>query len=276
MLSPRRTRILSGIADQTAVAIENARLQAQEAEQARLGRELELAHDIQRSLLPQEAPRIPGYQIVYRWRSARQVGGDFFDFISLPSGHLGLVIADVSDKGIPAALYMMFARTLMRAVAMSGREPAAALARTNELIISDSTADMFITVDYSILDVDHHTLTYASAGHNLVLYAPADGRTPEPMITGGVALGVVVPADFEQKSLTLAPGEAVLFYSDGVTEAINAASEQFGEERLTALLQAHRGEPAEAIADAIEKAVAEFTEGEGQYDDFTLVLVKRE
>jgi serine phosphatase RsbU (regulator of sigma subunit)/putative methionine-R-sulfoxide reductase with GAF domain len=274
--SPRRVRILSGIAGQTAVAIENARLQAQEAAQARLGRELELAHDIQRGLLPAEAPLLPGYQIIYRWRSAHEVGGDFFDFMALPSGRLGLVIADVSDKGIPAALYMMFARTLLRAVAMGGREPAAALGRTNELVVSDSTADMFITAYYSILDPEQHILTYASAGHNLALYAPADGRPPEPMTTAGIALGVVIPASFAQKTLTLGPGDVLLFYTDGVTEAINVAEEQFGEERLTALLHAHRSEPAEAIAAAIEAAVAEFVEGQAQYDDFTLVLVKRE
>jgi sigma-B regulation protein RsbU (phosphoserine phosphatase) len=276
MFSPRRIRLLSGIADQTAIAIENARLQAQEAEQVRLNRELELAHAIQRSLLPQEAPTVPGYQIAYRWRSAHQVGGDFFDFMVLPAGRLGLVIADVSDKGIPAALYMMFARTLLRAVAMSGREPAATLARTNELIVSDSTADMFVTVYYSILDAQCHVLTYATAGHNLALYAPAAGGALEPLMATGIALGVVVPAEFEQKKLALAPGDVVLFYSDGVTEAINATEAQFGEERLAALLHAHRAAPVEAIADTIEKAVAEFVEGKGQYDDFTLVLVKRE
>ncbi|MCX6031473.1 MAG: GAF domain-containing protein [Chloroflexi bacterium] len=229
LFSPRRVRILSGIAGQTAVAIENARLQAQEAEQARLGRELELAHDIQRGLMPAEAPHLPGYQIVYRWRSAHEVGGDFFDFMALPSGKLGLVIADVSDKGIPAALYMMFARTLLRAVAMSGREPASALARANELAVSDSAADMFVTAYYSILDPRRHILTYASAGHNLALYAPADDQPPVPMTTAGIALGVVVPANFTQKTLALASGDVVLFYTDGVTEAINAAEEQFGE-----------------------------------------------
>ncbi len=152
MFSERRVRILSGIASQAAVAIENARLQVQEAERARMSRELELAHDIQQSLLPQAAPAVPGYQIAYRWNAAREVGGDFFDFIPLRNGNLGLIIADVSDKGIPAALYMMFARTLIRAVAFSGREPAAALMRANELMVADSRADSFVTAYYGVLD----------------------------------------------------------------------------------------------------------------------------
>lgn len=276
LFSPRRVRILSGIAGQAAIAIENARLQAQEAEQARLGRELELAEDIQRRLLPMQAPVVPGYQIVYRWRSAHEVGGDFFDFIALAPGRLGLVIADVSDKGIPAALYMMFARTLLRAVAFSDREPAATLERTNELIISDSTSDMFVTAYYSILDSERHELTYASAGHNLAFYSPADGRLPEPMITGGIALGIIDEAEIEEKTLALAPGDLVLFYTDGAVDALNAEGAAFGEESLIELLHAQRDQPAEAIADAIDAAVRAFAADSPQYDDFTLILVKRE
>lgn len=276
LFSPRRIRILSGIANQAAIAIENARLQVQEAERARLSRELELAHDIQRRLLPMQAPAVPGYQIVYRWRSAREVGGDFFDFMSLEPGRLGLVVADVSDKGIPAALYMMFARTLLRAVAFSGREPAATLARANELILADSTSDMFVTAYYSILDYRQHRLIYASAGHNLAYFCPGNGAVPQPMTTGGLALGIVEDVTFEQKTLALAPGDMVLFYTDGAVDALNAQGEAFGEERLATLLHSQRAAPAEAIADAIDSAVREFAAETPQYDDFTLILIKRE
>lgn len=276
LFSPRRIRILSGIANQAAIAIENARLQAQEAERARLSRELELAQGIQRRLLPMQAAAVPGYQIVYRWRSAREVGGDFFDFMNLAPGRLGLVVADVSDKGIPAALYMMFARTLLRAVAFSGREPVATLTRANELMLADSTSDMFVTAYYSILDYRKHRLTYASAGHNLAYFCPANGAAPQPMITRGIALGIVEEAEFEQKALTLAPGDVVLFYTDGAVDALNAQGEAFGEERLAALLRDQRHAPAEAIADAIDTAVREFAAETPQYDDFTLILIKRE
>jgi sigma-B regulation protein RsbU (phosphoserine phosphatase) len=275
MFSERRVRILSGIASQAAVAIENARLQAQEAERARMSRELELARDIQRSLLPHEAPVVAGYQVAHRWQAAQEVGGDLIDFVPLRSGNLGMVIADVSGKGIPAALYMVFARTLLRAVAFSGREPAAMLMRTNELIVADSTSDFFATAYYTLLDVHRHTLIYASAGHNLALYASADDGTPRPLTTKGVPLGIVAEAEIEQKMLPMAPGEAVLFYTDGVTEAMNATAEEFGGERLAELLRVHRTAPAEAIADAIEAAVRDFVGDAVQHDDFALIVVKR-
>ncbi|HEX9115254.1 MAG TPA: PP2C family protein-serine/threonine phosphatase, partial [Anaerolineae bacterium] len=215
------------------------------------------------------------YRVVYRWRSAREVGGDFFDFMTLHGDKLGLLVADVSDKGIPAALYMMFARTLMRTIAFSGRAPAAMLERSNELIVSDSTTDMFITAYYSILDHRRHILTYASAGHNLAFYMPADGE-PEPMTTEGLVLGIINPVHIGQRSLLLAPGDLVMFYTDGVNEALSREGKEFGQERLAGLLSQHRGEPAEAIVDAIEGALREFGGGSAQYDDVTLLLLKRD
>jgi sigma-B regulation protein RsbU (phosphoserine phosphatase) len=275
MFSERRVRILSGIASQAAVAIENARLQAQEAERARLSRELELAREIQQSLLPQHAPEVAGYQVAHRWQAAQEVGGDLIDFVPLSSGSVGMVIADVSGKGIPAALYMVFARTLLRAVAFSGREPAAMLVRTNELVVADSTSDYFVTAYYALLDAQRHTLIYSSAGHNLALYVPADGAAPRPLTTLGVPLGIVTGAVIEQQALALEPGDVVLFYTDGVTEALNLAGEEFGAERLALLLHTQRSAPAETIADAIEAAVRDFVGGAVQHDDFALIVVKR-
>ncbi len=276
MFSPRRVRILAGIANQTAVALENARLQIQESQRARLGRELELAHDIQLSILPQEAPTIEGYQIAYRWQSASEVGGDFFDFIELSGDQLGMVIADVSDKGVPAALYMMFARTLLRSAAFNRREPAAALTRANARVVSDSNSDMFVTAYYSVLDVRAHVLTYASAGHNLAYYKPAARCEAEPLITDGIALGVIADAEFQQKTLRLQPGDVVLFYTDGVNEAMNADGESFGEERLVETLCRTADQPASAIAEAIQEAVRTFAGDTPQFDDLTLLLLKRE
>lgn len=276
MFSLRRVRILVGIANQAAIAIENARLQAQEAERARLSRELELAHDIQKTLLPQVAPLVEGYQIAYRWRSAREVGGDFFDFFQLGPFRLGLVIADASGKGIPAALYMMFARTIIRAVAFSGREPATTLKRANHLILSDSASDMFVTVHYGVLDSHEHRLIYASAGHNLALRAKSGECLAEPLAAHGLALGITSEVEFEQKSVDLHPGDVVLFYTDGMTDALNGAGDEFGDARLAALLCRHRAEPVEAIADAIDAAVQEWAESAAQYDDLTLIVIKRD
>jgi serine phosphatase RsbU (regulator of sigma subunit) len=171
---------------------------------------------------------------------------------------------------------MMFARTLMRAAAFSGREPAEALARTNELMLADSRSEMFVTAYYSTLDAERHLLTYASAGHNLAIYAPANGCAPGALITEGIPLGILAPVQIEQKMLSLLPGDVVLFYTDGVSEALNSEDKEFGTERLAEILRAHRAESAQSIADAIEAAVHEFTGDLALFDDFTLVLIRRD
>jgi sigma-B regulation protein RsbU (phosphoserine phosphatase) len=170
---------------------------------------------------------------------------------------------------------MMFARTLIRAVALSGREPAPALARINELMLADSTADMFVTVYYSVLDATDHTLTYASGGHNLAFFIPAGDCGPTAMTTQGLVLGIVPDVTFEQKTLVLAPGDTVVFFTDGVAEVHNAAGEDFSEERLAAVICEHRTQPADGIADAIEAAVQAFAGDAAPYDDFTFILIKR-
>ena len=276
MFSPRRVRILSGIANQAAVAIENYRLQEREAERISFARELELAHGIQSKLLPQSAPQPPGYEIAYRWQSAREVGGDFFDFIPIAGGAVGLVVADVSDKGIPAALYMMFARTLLRATAISGRSPAVVLERANELMLADSASDMFVTAYYSVLDPKTHRLTVASAGHNLAVYAPAGDSEPIPLITAGIPLGILTPAGIGEQQLELAPGDLVVFYTDGVSEAFSTEGEAFGDERLMALVKENRARTASEIAAAIAEAVQTFIGDETQSDDITLIVLKRD
>ena len=185
------------------------------------------------------------------------------------------MIADVSDKGIPAALYMMFARTIIRTVALSGREPALALQRANDLILSDSTSDMFVTASYGVLDAAAHQLTYSSAGHNLALHAPAEETRPIELKTDGLALGIIDDVNFEQKTVDLNPGDVVLFYTDGATDTLNPAGDEFSEERLAELLLQHKDQPAEAIAGAIDAAVRMWAAGESQYDDFTLIVIRR-
>jgi sigma-B regulation protein RsbU (phosphoserine phosphatase) len=275
VFSPRRVRILSGIANQAAVAIENARLQAREAERVLLARELELAHEIQSQLLPQSAPQPPGYEIAYRWRSAREVGGDFFDFISLAWGEVGLIIADVSGKGIPAALYMVFARTLLRAAAIGGGSPATMLERANELMLADSASDMFVTAYYCVLDPDVHSLTIASAGHNLAVFAPAGEGDPVPLTTPGIPLGILMPARIGERVVMLSPGDVVVFYTDGVSEALSPEVEPFGEERLHELVRDNRSLAASEIASVVAEAVQAFIGDETQSDDITLIVLKR-
>jgi sigma-B regulation protein RsbU (phosphoserine phosphatase) len=284
---------LSGIAGQAAMAVENARLLREAAEQERMRQELQVARQIQVSFLPECCPEVPGWQLAAIWRAARQVGGDFYDFIPIydgsepaPSpdsplggplgGPLGLVIADVADKGVPAALFMALSRTLMRTVAIDGRSPAAAVARTNELILSDARTDLFVTLFYAVLQPDSGQLTFVNAGHMPpVLVRAADGSTQE-LHTPGMALGVLEQAEFQEDVVCVEPGDAVILYTDGITEASNAERELFGRRRLADVVSAHRHASADGMARAIDAAVAEFVGDAPQSDDFTLLVARRE
>jgi len=276
---------LSGIAGQAAMAIENDRLLRESAEQERMKQELQVARQIQVSFLPECCPNLPGWELAAIWRSARQVGGDFYDFIPIFDASepeatspvaLGLVIADVADKGVPAALFMALSRTLMRTVAIDGRSPAAAVARTNELILSDAHTDLFVTLFYAVLEPDSGRLTFVNAGHMPPVWVRAADGTTRELHTPGMALGVLELAEFQQDVVHLAPGDAVVLYTDGITEAANASRELFGRPRLAELVSAHRHASAQELAQAIDLAVAEFVGDAPQSDDFTLLVARRE
>lgn len=281
----RQMSFLSGIAGQAAMAVENARLLQEAAEQERMRQELQVARQIQVSFLPERCPELPGWQLATIWRSARQVGGDFYDFIPLLSepGHegapgegLGLVIADVADKGVPAALFMALSRTLMRTVAIDGRSPAAAVARTNELILADARTDLFVTLCYAVLWPESGELRFINAGHMPpILVRAADGSTHE-LRTPGMALGILEQAEFGEDVVELNPGDALVLYTDGVTDAANADGHFFGRERLAQVVSAHHQQSAQELAQSIDGAVAEFVGDAPQSDDFTLLVVRRE
>ena len=270
----RWMNILTGIANQTAIAIENTRLYRQEAEQERLERELEVAREIQASFLPEHCPSLPGWELDAYWQAAHQVGGDFYDFFSLPDDRLGLVIADVADKGVPAALFMALSRTLVRVTAHDGRSPAKALQRANDLIISDAHSDLFVSVFYAILNPQASTLTYANGGHNPPLLIRHNGQV-EPLRARGVVLGIVEHIELEEKCVTLETGDLVVLYTDGVTDAINADEEEFGLARLTEVIQRTRERSPSDIIAAINDEVMTFVGDVPQFDDFTLVVLKR-
>ena len=273
-LSDRWMTILNGVANQTAIALEGERLTREAAEQERLAHELEVAQEIQASFLPESYPALPGWEIAAHWRSARSVGGDFYDFLRLPNGNLGLVIADVADKGIPAALFMALSRTLVRVSALTDRGPAQALERTNELILSDVHSDLFVTVFYVIIDPSTGQVRYSSAGHNPPLLVRADGQV-ETLHCRGIALGVLDEIHLREKETHLDPGDVLVLYTDGVTEAINAAEEEFDVERLTSVATASRHEPASEILVNVDRAVTAFVDGQPQFDDLTMVVAKR-
>jgi serine phosphatase RsbU (regulator of sigma subunit)/putative methionine-R-sulfoxide reductase with GAF domain len=275
LLNQRRLNILNGIASQASTAIENVQLLGDLALQRLLDKELDLAREIQKSFLPASCPSVPGYQLAAAWRSARRVGGDFYDFMLLSNGNVGIAIADVADKGVPAALFMALSRTLVRATSMSGRTPSDALRRTNTLIISDARSDLFVTVFYGLLHPRSGNFTYANAGHNPPLWLNAGSGEMQRLHLHGMALGVLPDMPLAEQSITLDPGDVLVLYTDGVTEALNGHVEEFGIERLEQVVRDEAAGSADEIVAAIQAAVDEFSGGEPPFDDFTLVVLKR-
>jgi sigma-B regulation protein RsbU (phosphoserine phosphatase) len=194
----------------------------------------------------------------------------------LDPSRLGIVIADVTDKGVPAALFMVLSRTVIRATASDGRAPAVVLEQANRLILSEAKSGLFVTCFYSVLDFESGELTYASGGHNYPLvYRTATGSV-EQLNAQGIVLGIVPEPRFEQRTIQLDPGDVVCFYTDGVTEAMDARRQLFDEERLIEVLRrSHQLEPEEIITRIID-AVTNFSAGTPQADDITLVVLKRD
>jgi serine phosphatase RsbU (regulator of sigma subunit)/putative methionine-R-sulfoxide reductase with GAF domain len=275
LLSQRRLNILNGIASQAATSIESVQLLADLAMRQVLEHELDLAREIQKSFLPARCPSVPGYELAAAWKSARRVGGDFYDFMLLSNGNVGLAIADVADKGVPAALFMALSRTLVRATAMSGRSPSDALRRTNTLILSDARSDLFVTVFYGLLHPRSGNFTYANAGHNPPLWLNVQASGVARLHQHGMALGVINEMPLTEHAIQIEPGDVLTFYTDGVTEALNIDGAEFGVERLEQVVQAHAHRSAEDIVAAIQAAVDEFVGNEPPFDDFTLVVLKR-
>jgi sigma-B regulation protein RsbU (phosphoserine phosphatase) len=185
-------------------------------------------------------------------------------------------VADVADKGVPAALFMALSRTLVRTVAVAGSHPVEVLTQVNDLIMADASSELFVTLFYAILDPERAVLTYANAGHNPPLLAHHRSGEAAFLEAKGIALGVMTGIELEQRETRVEPGDLVLFYTDGVTDALNSEVEEFGLERLCAVVAAHQSESASDIIQAINHAVLEFTGDTPQFDDFTLVALKRD
>jgi serine phosphatase RsbU (regulator of sigma subunit)/putative methionine-R-sulfoxide reductase with GAF domain len=271
----RRLEIIAGIAQQAALAVQSDLLQQETAERERLERELQLAHEIQQTFMPGQPPELHGWELAFAWRAARQVAGDFYDFFELPGKRLGLVIADVADKGMPAALFMVLTRALMRAAALEETSPAAALARVNDLLVPDAQGGMFVTLFYAVLALETGELTYANAGHNLPLLVRSGTSIVERLHKGGMALGVLEGARLEEQIVFLEPGDSLILYTDGITEAFSPDDDIYGEERLRATVQAADGSSAQAILDGIDDSVAAFVGDLAPSDDRTLMVLRR-
>lgn len=274
-LDESEMRLLNLMANQAAIAIEKARLQEKEVEQLQMEREMELGREIQLSLLPQASPSVPGWEFAARYQAARLVGGDFYDFLPLAPHRLGLVIGDVVGKGVPAALLMALSRTTIRTMAMSDHGPGAVLEKANDLMVRDSRSDLFLTAAYAELNVINGRLAYALGGHNRPLWRQATSGEIKELDADGMLLGSFAGIALEEREIEVAAGDLLVFYTDGVTEAMNNRRELFGRERLWAALANQAGTSAQQVLDAILAAVHGFVGDTPPSDDLTLFVVRR-
>jgi sigma-B regulation protein RsbU (phosphoserine phosphatase) len=279
--------LLTAIASSAAIAIENARLYQVAVEKGQMERELQVAHEVQASLLPRETPQVPGWEFAARWQPAREVAGDYYDFIpvhfnlakgSEPSQGLGIVIADVSDKGMPAALFMALTRSIVRASVGRAPSPADGIAHANRLICADSTGGMFVTLFYALLDPATGEIAYVNAGHNPPLLYRQSERAKQDQLAEltrtGMAMGVIADTPYTERTVHLDPGDFVLLYTDGVTDATDARGQNFGIERLHRVIADQHRAPAADIVAALERAVHDFTGSTTPFDDVTIVVIK--
>jgi sigma-B regulation protein RsbU (phosphoserine phosphatase) len=253
-----------------AIAIENAKMHKSLMEKQRLVKDMEFARTVQESFLPQKTPEIAGYQFSAHYTPAQEVGGDFYDFIHLDRNHTGIVIGDVSGKGVPAALYMAKLGSDLRTLAFTEKDPAAALERLNDLLAERSRRGMFATLLYIELDSQTGTLSISNAGHLPLIIKKTDGSVKKLTTTGGSPLGILTGMKFGQESATLDPGDIVILYTDGIIEAMNAREELYGYERFEALIRIAPAHP-EGLKSAIIEDVNKFTGLSPQHDDMTMV-----
>lgn len=240
-----------------------------------LQNELDLASSTQQSILPKAFPETPDYQVFANMEAARNVGGDFYDVVRLEDGQVGLAIADVSDKGVPAALFMMSSRTLLKGAAIGSADPGDALREVNDLLYDENESLMFVTVLYSMYDPATGVLRYSSGGHDAPLLVRSDGTATLLPLTGGVALGIAPDQEFASREVQLDPGDTVVLYTDGITEAMNADGEQFGVRRMSEVYAANPPRDAEGAAKAMFEAVRDFVGDTPQSDDITCLAVHR-
>ena len=267
-------RLAAIIAAQSAQVIENARLIEKEKMYITLQQEVGLAATIQRDLLPQSTPELPGYDICARTIPAQSVGGDYFDFIPKGDGRVALCLGDVSGKGLPASLLMANLQATLRGQTLVSQLPSECLRRSNILLLQSTSPDKFATVFYGILDGTQHTMHYANAGHDWPLLIAEDGGIRR-LATGGPVLGVFEEASYEDECIPLQPGDLLVIQTDGISEALNVHQEQFGDEQLKNLLLERRDRSAEDIVDTVIREVKKHAGASLQSDDITIMVVKR-
>jgi serine phosphatase RsbU (regulator of sigma subunit)/anti-sigma regulatory factor (Ser/Thr protein kinase) len=274
--TPDDYQLLNNLATQAATALRVAQLARQQQIEARqierFEQELRIANIIQQTLLPKEVPILSGWQLAAYWQPAQMVGGDFYDFLTLSNGKVVLIIGDVTDKGVPAALLMASTRSIVRAAAERLNSPGEVLRRANDVLCPDMPPKMFVTCLCAILDPVSGRLSYANAGHNPPYQRTADGVSE--LRARGMPLGLMPNMTYEEKEVDLAFGDSILFYSDGLVEAHNSSREMFGEQRLRTFVAEHSGD--HGLINDLRDELVRFTGvGWEQEDDVTLVTLQR-
>ena len=272
-------QIFQAIAEQSAFALYNAFIFSEAAEKKRLDQDLQIAHEIQRILLPSNAPDVEGYQISGINIPARQVSGDYYDYIAVDQEHCGIAIADVSGKGVPASLIMAMCRSVLRSQAHGQHSPASVLQQVNQQLFPDIKEDMFISMAYAILDRGSPVVTLCRAGHDAPLLYSAKDKSVSRINPPGMALGIDsggafnrVTADF---SLTLERDDCLILYTDGVTEALDAEGTEFGMQKVIDSIVASASQGAAGILTALTDDLREFVGAQPQNDDITLIVIRK-
>ncbi len=268
--------IAAAIADQAAVTYDLVKLYKVKAEQQRLEQELALARAFQAILIPTQTPDLEKVAITGFYRSALEVGGDYFDYIPIDDTHLGIAVADVSGKGIPGALVMSMVRATLRAEARLSLSPKQVLQRVNDQTAQDTRDSVFITMTYGVLDTETGIFRFCRAGHEPILCCSKDLRSVKSYLPEGIALGIVAGETFgvtQEMEIDLAQEQSVVLYTDGVIEAVNGAGEEYGERRFHEALASHSEQEPRKIIDEVIHDIEKFTSGLPQHDDITLFIV---
>lgn len=277
--SPEDLVVFQAIADQSAFALYSEAVYAEAGEKRRLDRDIATAREIQSILLPTAAPVVAGYEIAGLNIPARHVSGDYFDYLQISDHLWGVAIADVAGKGIPAAMVTSMCRAVLHMAAPGCTSPAAALRQLNQRLYPDVKEDLFISMLYLLLDTRNNEVTIARAGHDPPLIYRTDGHDVTQFDPPGMAVGIdsgnVFDRVLSDATVTLAPGDGILLYTDGATEALDRNDAEFGMVRLTQTLQANAPKGAEATVRAIADDVRDFADGMAQHDDITLIFIRK-
>lgn len=275
IFTPADLDLLAAITSLAAISIENARLYQMAVEKGRLQQELEMAREMQVSFLPETVPEVQGWEFAAHWQPAREVAGDYYDFIPAGAENLGLVIADVTDKGAAAALFMVFSNSIVRASVYPNLSPAESMANANRLISEKSPDSMFVSLVYLLLNPRTGQAVYVNAGHNPPLFYQRSTGSLHPLSRTGMVMGVDADTPYEQRELHLSEGDFLLLFTDGLTDAINRRGEAFGLSRVEAVLREQAHAAADDLIAYLLDALFQHTGPTQPLDDITIVLVKR-